>query len=89
MNFLHYEFDLSENESVEVVLDSEANVRLLDDTNFELYRSGKQHRYYGGYAKESPAVIPAPRSGHWHLVVDLGGFSGTISATARVLQETL
>lgn len=54
MNFLHYEFDLSANDIVEVTLDKQANVRLLDDTNFSLYKSGKQHRYHGGFAKTSP-----------------------------------
>ena len=45
-NFLHHEFDLSANDTVEVTLDNQANVRLLDDTNFLLYKSGKQHRYH-------------------------------------------
>ena len=25
-----------------------ANVRLLDSSNFQSYKSGRQHRYYGG-----------------------------------------
>ena len=86
MNFLHYEFDLSANDFVEVTLDKQANVRLLDETNFQLYQSGKKHRYFGGLAKSSPTKIAAPRAGHWHLVVDLGGYAGTVRAAARVLQ---
>ena len=34
MNFLHYEFDLSAGDVVEVTLDKQANVRLLDGVNF-------------------------------------------------------
>ena len=86
MNYLNYEFSLTSNDVVEVTLDRQANVRLLDDTNFSLYRQGKKHRYYGGLAKESPVQIPAPHTGHWHLVVDLGGYGGTVQASARVLQ---
>jgi hypothetical protein len=86
MNYLHYEFDLSDEDVVEVTLDNAANVRLLDDANFSLYSSGKQHRYYGGYVKTSPVQIPPPHAGHWHVVVDLGGYAGTIRASARVLQ---
>ena len=67
-------------------LDKQANVRLLDDANFSLYQSGKQHRYFGGLAKNSPIRIAAPHTGHWHVVVDLGGYAGTVSASARVLQ---
>jgi hypothetical protein len=36
MTFLHYEFDLSPNDVVEVTLDKQANVRLLDSLNFSL-----------------------------------------------------
>lgn len=86
MNYLHYEFDLGSNDTVEVTLDKQANVRLLDATNFALYRSGAKHRYYGGLAKESPVKMSAPHAGHWHVVIDLGGYAGTVRATARVLQ---
>ena len=85
-NYLHYEFSLTPDEIVEVTLDKQANVRLLDDSNFDAYRRGSQHRYYGGLAKQSPVRIAPPAPGHWHLVVDLGGFGGSISASARVLQ---
>lgn len=87
MNFLHYEFDLSGNDVVEVTLDKQANVRLLDDANYSLYKSWERHRYFGGLAKSSPVRIPAPHEGHWHLVIDLGGYAGTVRASARALQE--
>jgi hypothetical protein len=86
MNFLHYEFDLAADDVVEVTLDKQANVRLLDSANFSAYRDGRQHHYHGGLAKSSPIRIAAPHSGHLHLVVDLGGYSGTVRASARVLQ---
>lgn len=86
MNYLHYEFDLSADDAVEVILEGHANVRLLDDVNYELYRDGKKHHYLGGYAKESPIQLSAPRAGHWHVVIDLGGYPGTIRGTARTLQ---
>ena len=80
MNFLHYEFDLSAGDVVEVTLDKQANVRLLDSSNFNAYKDGHQHRYYGGLAKQSPIRIPAPNTGHWHVVIDLGGYAGTVRA---------
>ncbi|MDX1969969.1 MAG: DUF1883 domain-containing protein [Planctomycetaceae bacterium] len=86
MNFLHFELDLGCDDAVEVTLNHQANVRLLDDANFERYRNGQHHKYYGGLATESPVVIPAPRSGHWHVVVDLGGYAGKVSASVGVLK---
>lgn len=86
MDYLHYEFDLASGDVVEVTLDKQANVRLLDNTNYSLYRRGAKHHYYGGLAKASPIRIPAPHAGHWHVVIDLGGYAGTVRASARVLQ---
>ena len=86
MNFLHYEFDLSTGDVVEVTLDKQANVRLLDNSNYALFQNGQQHRYYGGLAKTSPIKLAAPHGGHWHVVVDLGGYAGTVRASARALQ---
>ncbi len=86
MNYLHYEFDLTEDDIVEVTLDKQANVRLLDSANYSLYRQGSQHRYFGGLGKESPVRLPAPHAGHWHVVIDLGGYAGSVRASAQTLR---
>lgn len=85
MNYLHYDFNLSAGNIIEITLDKQANVRLLDDTNYLRYKSGKQHRYIGGLAKKSPLHLKAPHQGHWHVVIDLGGYAGTVKASVRVL----
>lgn len=86
MHYLHYEFDVGENDVIEVILDKQANVRLMDDENYAKYVEGQVHSYYGGYAEYSPLKLRVPRAGHWHVVVDLGGYGGTVRATAHVLQ---
>jgi hypothetical protein len=86
MNYLHYDFSLSSGDVVEVTLDRQANVRLLDEANYAKYRRGERHHYYGGLAEASPVRIPAPRAGNWHVVIDLGGYGGTVRASAHVLQ---
>ena len=86
MNFLHYELDLKSGDVVEVTLDKQANVRLLDSTNYSSYKRGEKHQYYGGLAKISPTKLAAPRSGHWHLVIDLGGYAGQVNASVRTLR---
>jgi len=86
MNFLHYEVDVATGDVVEVTLDKQANVRVLDAGNYVQYQRGEQHTYYGGLAKKSPVRISPPHGGHWHVVIDLGGYSGTVRASARVLK---
>lgn len=86
MNYLHYDLQLQSGEVVEVTLDKQANVRLLDEPNFSLYRQGKRHRYYGGLATKSPVRLSPPNAGRWHLVVDLGGYGGTVKASVRTIR---
>lgn len=88
MNFLHYKLYLSPKDIVEVTLDKQANVRLLDGLNFQNYKKGSRHRYYGGLAKVSPLKLKAPHSGHWHLVIDLGGYPGRVKASVRKIKGT-
>ncbi len=90
MEYLHKEFDLGEGDAVEVTLaGNAANVLLLDADNFQNYQQGKPYHYYGGYARTSPFQIQAPRSGRWHLVVDLAGGAGRVQASGRVISGNL
>ena len=86
MNFLHYEVETSDGDVIEITLDRQANVRVLDASNFSSFRSGHRHTYTGGLAKRSPLRLTAPHAGRWHVVVDLGGHAGTVRAGVRVLR---
>ena len=71
---------------VEITLSGNAaNVRLLDSSNFNSYRDGRQHRYYGGLARSSPVRLQIPSTGHWHAVVDMQGLSGSTRASFRLI----
>lgn len=90
MEYLHKEFDLAQDDAVEVFLvGNAANVLLLDDENFQNYREGKPYKYFGGYARTSPFRLPAPQAGRWHLVIDLGGGAGRVQASSRVINKQL
>jgi hypothetical protein len=87
MNYLHQEFEAGPDDVVEVTLDGQANVMLLDSTNFELYRKGERFRYYGGLARYSPMRLVPPHWGQWHVVVDLGGYAGAVKAGMQLLRS--
>lgn len=59
---------------------SAANVLLLDEPNYALYRARKSFRYQGGLSGRSPVTLTVPRDGRWYLVVDMGGYGGRVRA---------
>lgn len=73
----------------EVTLSAGANVRLMDSSNFNAYRNGRQHRYQGGLAKGSPVRLQIPSSGRWHVAVDTQGLRGSVRASGRRIPAKL
>ncbi|MEK6719030.1 MAG: DUF1883 domain-containing protein [Chloroflexota bacterium] len=84
MNFLHSRVQVGPGQAVLVELDHAANVKVMDDPNFDRYRRGTQHQYFGGHATQSPVAIRPPRPGQWHVIVDLGGYPGQVRAGISV-----
>lgn len=85
----HIKYDLGQlqrGSTVVVTLGSQANVLLMDASNYRTYASGRgRYRYWGGLAKTSPARLSVPSSGHWFVAVDLGGRAGRVRSGVRVL----
>ncbi len=86
MKFLDYDLDAAAGDVVVVELNRAANVRMLDSINFSRYRRGQRHEYLGGLARVSPVRLSVPRDGHWHVVVDLGGYAGNVQASFSVIR---
>ena len=91
MQFSQYDLGQRQGgEVVEVTLSgTAANVRLMDSPNLQNYRAGRQHRYFGGHATRSPVRLQIPHSGHWYVVIDLGGYAGSVRSGVRVLPGPL
>lgn len=84
MKYLHWQVDAGPDNVISVRLNRQANVRLLDEPNFSYFRAGRNHRYRGGLAKQSPVSLVPPHHGKWHVVVDLGGYGGSVEAGVNV-----
>jgi len=87
MEFTHYDLGQKRGgEIIEVTLQgSAANIRLMDSSNFSSYKSGRRHKYQGGLVKRSPYRLQVPRSGHWHVTVDMVGLRGTVRLLSVLL----
>lgn len=83
----HLYFDLKQQKkgaTAVVTLDKQANVRLMTATNYRSFKSGRRYSYQGGKAIQSPARLAIPSTGHWFVVVDLGGLAGRVRASVAV-----
>ncbi|MFY1703967.1 DUF1883 domain-containing protein [Micromonospora sp. WMMA1923] len=76
--------NLKRGATVVVTLRNQANVLLMDSSNYRSYARGGRHRYIGGLVKRSPLRLAVPRDGHWYVAIDLGGFPGRINASVAV-----
>jgi hypothetical protein len=91
MNFTHYDLKQQKRGTVvRVTLQgSAANVRLMDSSSFSSYKNGRRHSYRGGLAQRSPVDLVIPRSGHWHVTVDMAGLRGTTRSSIQILPSAL
>jgi hypothetical protein len=86
MEYLSWDLgNIGPEDTVEVTLKAESNIRLLTPSDFDKYKNGNPFEYYGGNAKYSPFQINPPFQGHWYLTVDLGGSPGKLWAGVRIL----
>lgn len=86
MKFLRYDMgQLKRDDVVVVTLSGDSvNVRLMDPLNFSAYKSGHDHRYFGGHVTRSPHRIVVPRDGQWIVAIDRGGYAVNVQASVRV-----
>jgi hypothetical protein len=86
---IHTKFDLGHQPAgtvVRVTLEgTEANVRLLDRSNYREYAADRRHHYIGGHYRSSPVTLQVPSSGHYCVAVDFGGYQGRGKASVQVL----
>jgi len=63
---------------VVVKVRTSANVRVMDDANFQKNtQNGFKYEFKGGYYTTSPIRVAVPGPGFWNIAVDLGGKTAT------------
>ena len=91
MKYLVWDLNqLKRGERVKITLSGNAaNVRLMDSSNYNNYKSGRSHRYVGGLVTKSPVVLGVPSAGHYFVIVDMQGLRGTTNASIQVMPSAL
>jgi hypothetical protein len=86
-NFIHARDYLEANDVVIVTCDYQCNVRVMDDPNFDSFRRGGRHSFYGGFYQQLPARITVPSSGYWNTTIDLGGGQANIRYNISYMKQ--
>ena len=86
-NHLHNRLFLRDGDVVEVNSDTQANVHLMDDSDYSNYNAGRSYHYYGGFFTHFPARLTPPHSGYWNVVLDLGGRQANVRHSMRVISR--
>lgn len=77
-------------EIVEITLSGNAaNVFLVDSSNYSSFKAGRAYKYYGGHAKRSPIRLAIPKAGHWYVIINFGGYGGSVRYSVRLLPGAL
>lgn len=86
--YTHYDLDMQRGGTIiEITLSAVANVRLMTHANFDLFKNARKHKFLGGVAKQSPIRLKIPKSGHWHVVVDMEGLAGKAESSIRIVSQ--
>jgi hypothetical protein len=71
-------------DTVEVSLGYAANVRVLTDKNYALYRDNRPHQFTGGYIERSPYRVTLAENASWFVVIDAGSYFGKIKSLVKL-----
>ncbi len=69
---------------------NQANIALLDSSNYSAFRNGRSWRGVGGLAQRSRVTLGVPSSGRWFGVISIPeGYRGSVRGGIRVLPGAL
>lgn len=84
MKYSYEEGNFKKGDILSIVVDRNVNTYLMDGINFQRYKKDMNCEYYGSSTKASPYNILVPRTGHWYIVIDLGGSTGILNYSIKV-----
>ena len=86
MKYSYKEGNFKKGDILSISIDRKVNIYLMDSVNFARYKNNERCDYYGGAVNNSPYNISVPRTGHWYIVIDLGGGAGMLNYSIKVFK---
>jgi hypothetical protein len=86
MQYLLYDLGTcNTGDNVEVTLGYAANVLIMNEENYALYKERKPRGFIGGYIERSPYKVALTDAGHWFVIIDSGSIFSKIRALVRFI----
>ena len=73
---------------LEIALDRTANVRIMDELNYENFKNRQSYSAIIYYVTSPQLRVKLPRTAHWYVVIDLEGQSGSVASTVKLFKST-
>lgn len=85
MKYTYEDGNFKRGDILSVTVDRKVNIYLMDNLNFSRYKNNRSCEYYRGTSNSSPYNIKVPSTGHWYIVIDLGG-TGILNYSIKVFK---
>jgi hypothetical protein len=69
--------------------DRPCNFKIMDDFNFQRYKSGTEYSCHGGFYRVFPARVVIPSDGDWNIVGDCDALSLDFDINSNNLNSEL
>lgn len=86
MKYTYKDGNFKKGDILIITVDRRVNIYLVDSNNFQRYKNGNSFEYYSSKSASSPYNITVPSTGHWYIVLDLGGGTGILNYSINVLK---
>ncbi len=88
MQFIHAREHLNDGDAVRIDSDTQCNVMITTDSEFEGFKSCRTFTYRGGFYRRFPVIIAPPHSGYWNITLDVGeGYEASIKYSIVVIRK--
>lgn len=88
MQFIHAREYLNDGDAVKVDCDTQCNVMLTTDSEFQDFESRRSFTYRGGFYRRFPVILTPPHSGYWNITLDVGeGYEASVRYSIVVIKK--
>ena len=88
MQFIHAREYLNDGDAIKVDCDTQCNVMLTTDAEFQAFKDGRGCTYRGGFYRRFPIITAPPHNGYWNITLDVGeGYEASIKYSIVVIKK--